>query len=79
MNAIGATSSAASGRGLTIDAGGAAGYWCSLLIESETSGGLLFSVAPIGPVASSRHSVGGGEDCWEIGAVLPEPVIRINA
>ena len=51
----------------------------SLLIEAETSGGLLFSVA--------RDRAGGvvgafaarGEPCWEIGEVVTEPVIRIRA
>jgi selenide,water dikinase len=49
----------------------------SLLFESETSGGLLFSVAPdranaVIPAFAERH-----EPCWEIGTVLPDPVLRI--
>ena len=55
------------------------GYLASLLTESETSGGLLFSVAPDRARtmldAFQRH----GEECWEIGSVLAEPVIRVRA
>jgi selenide, water dikinase len=51
----------------------------AMLTESETSGGLLFSVP--------RERAGGvleafraaGETCWEIGEVLGEPVLRIGA
>jgi len=49
----------------------------SVLTESETSGGLLFSVAPDradGVLAAFRAA---GEACWEIGEVLPEPIIYI--
>jgi selenophosphate synthase len=51
----------------------------SLLFESETSGGLLFSVAPeradaVLPAFAERH-----ETCWEVGTVLPSPVLRILA
>src|SRR5262249_45128630 len=50
----------------------------ALLFESETSGGLLFSVSPdrVSRVAAgfSRR----GEAAWEIGGVIPEPVIRIT-
>jgi len=55
------------------------GYLASLLTESETSGGLLFSVAPdrAGSVLDAFKRQ--GEECWEIGVVLPEPVIRIQA
>jgi selenide, water dikinase len=49
----------------------------SLLFESETSGGLLFSVARdrAGAVipAFQKH----GEPCWEIGEVVPTPVLRV--
>jgi selenide, water dikinase len=50
----------------------------SLLTESETSGGLLFSVHPsrAADVVEAFHR--RGEECWEIGAVLPAPVIRIE-
>jgi selenide,water dikinase len=50
-----------------------------LLTEAETSGGVLFSI--------SRDRAGGvleafaaaGERCWEIGEVLTEPVMRVDA
>jgi selenide, water dikinase len=49
----------------------------ALTFESETSGGLLFSVAPdrAGRVLAefARH----GETCAEIGVVVTEPVIRL--
>src|SRR5437870_7796739 len=66
------------GADLTIEAS-VPGYLASLLTESETSGGLLFSVAP-----DRTHSVIAvfrrrGEDCWEIGSVLTEPVIHVKA
>jgi selenide, water dikinase len=66
------------GADLTIDAS-VPGYLGSLLTESETSGGLLFSVAPdrAGTVLDAFKRL--GEECWEIGSVLPEPVIRIRA
>src|SRR5438093_6369271 len=54
-------------------------YLASLLTESETSGGLLFSVAPDrapSVIAAFRRR---SEDCWEIGSVLAEPVIRVHA
>ena len=49
----------------------------SLLFESETSGGLLFSVPSEradGVIESFRKR---GEPCWEIGEVTPEPAIRV--
>ncbi len=51
----------------------------SLLFEAETSGGLLFSVAPdradqVRPAFTAR-----GETCAEIGIVLADPVIRVAA
>jgi selenide,water dikinase len=50
----------------------------SLVAESETSGGLLFSVgaALAGGVADAFRR--RGEECWEIGEVLAEPVIRLT-
>src|SRR5262247_1223775 len=62
------------GADLTIDAS-VPGYLASLLTESETSGGLLFSVAPdrAGTVLEAFKRL--GEECWEIGSVLAEPVI----
>jgi selenide,water dikinase len=66
------------GADLTIDPS-VPGYLASLLTESETSGGLLFSVAPdrAGSVIEAFRS--RGEECWEIGSVLAEPVIRVKA
>jgi selenide,water dikinase len=49
-----------------------------LLTEAETSGGLLFSIAPSrasGVLAAFRER---GEPCWEIGEVVAEPVVRIQ-
>src|SRR5207244_8631138 len=48
----------------------------SLLFESETSGGLLFAVAPtyadsVLPLLAER-----GEACWEIGHVLSEHILH---
>ena len=51
----------------------------SLLMEAETSGGLLFSVRPeraAGVHASFRSA---GEDVWEIGEVVSAPVLRLRA
>jgi selenide,water dikinase len=66
------------GADLTIDAA-VPGYLTSLLTESETSGGLVFSVAPdrAGTVLEAFKRL--GEECWEIGSVLAEPVIRVRA
>ena len=54
------------------------GFLASLLSESETSGGLLFSVTPGQargvPDAFRRR----GEECWEIGEVVREPIIRVT-
>src|SRR5881409_2275664 len=50
----------------------------SLLTESETSGGLLFSVAPArarGVLDAFRRR---GEEGWELGEVISEPVIRVT-
>ena len=51
----------------------------SLMFESETSGGLLFSVARdrAGQVLEAFRK--RAEECWEIGEVLAEPVIRVTA
>jgi selenide,water dikinase len=49
----------------------------SLLAEAETSGGLLFSVAP-GPAGRVLDAFRRrGEECWEIGEVLSAPLIRV--
>jgi selenide, water dikinase len=54
-------------------------FVASLLTESETSGGLLFSVEP-GRASSVVDAFRRrGEECWEIGSVLAEPVIRVQA
>src|SRR5881628_1576657 len=53
-------------------------YLASLLTESETSGGLLVSVAPDrarGVIDAFRRR---GEEGWEIGEVISEPVIRVT-
>jgi len=51
----------------------------SMLAEAETSGGLLFSVAPdrAGGVLAAFQAA--GEAGWEIGEVVPDTVIRITA
>jgi AIR synthase related protein, C-terminal domain len=50
----------------------------SIAFESETSGGLLFSVAPDRADRVSEEFAKRGETCAEIGVVLAEPVIRIT-
>jgi selenide,water dikinase len=50
----------------------------SVLMEAETSGGLLFSIRPDradGVLDAFRR---GGEEAWEIGTVIAEPEIRIR-
>src|SRR5262245_46258237 len=50
----------------------------SLLMEAETSGGLLFSVRPE-RVAGVRESFrAAGEDVWEIGDVVTAAVLRLR-
>src|SRR2546421_4036042 len=49
-----------------------------LLFESETSGGLLFSVAPDRASRVSEGFARCGEPCWEVGEVVPQPVIRVT-
>jgi selenide,water dikinase len=54
------------------------GVLVSMLMEAETSGGLLFSVEPgraDGVLDAFRR---GGEEAWTIGRVLAEPVVRIR-
>lgn len=48
-----------------------------LLTESETSGGLLFSLSPdrVRDALQAFHQ--RGEPCWEIGVVIREPRIRV--
>jgi selenide,water dikinase len=50
-----------------------------LLTEAETSGGLLFSIAPARADGVLGAFAAAGESCWEIGEVLAEPVIRVRA
>src|SRR5262245_4691867 len=66
------------GSRLTIDAAIPAAL-VSLAFESETSGGLLFSVAPDRAGRVLGEFARRGEACTEIGVVLVEPVIRITA
>lgn len=50
----------------------------SMLMEAETSGGLLFSIRPDraeGVLDAFRR---GGEEAWEIGTVLQEPEVRLR-
>lgn len=49
----------------------------SLLFESETSGGLLFSVSPDRADRVLESFKRHGEPCWEIGEVTSEPAIRV--
>ena len=65
------------GSRLTIDPGVPAPL-ASLLFESETSGGLLFSVAPERADRVAAEFGKRGESCAEIGVVLAEPLIRIT-
>jgi selenide,water dikinase len=51
----------------------------SLLTEAETSGGLLFSIAPERAAGVRDAFTTVGESCWEIGEVLSEAVIRVRA
>src|SRR5919106_3628803 len=50
-----------------------------LLSESETSGGLLFSIARDRASGVLDAFAAAGERCWEIGEVLTEPVISVSA
>ena len=49
----------------------------SMLMEAETSGGLLFSIRPEQADGVLPAFRGAGEDAWEIGTVLREPEVRI--
>jgi len=49
-----------------------------LLFDSETSGGLLFSVAPEHAPEVATRFAGRGESVWEIGEVIPEVAIHVN-
>jgi len=50
----------------------------SLLTESETSGGLLFSIDSTRAAGVLEAFRRRGEECWEIGEVVAEPLIRIQ-
>ena len=56
---------------------GVAPALASLLFESETSGGLLFSVAPDRADSVIPAFAAQGEPCWEIGEVVEPRVLRI--
>jgi selenide,water dikinase len=49
-----------------------------LLFDSETSGGLLFSVAPDRAGEVATRFANRGEAVWEIGEVIPEVAIWIQ-
>jgi selenide, water dikinase len=66
------------GSRLMIDAAVAPGL-ASLLFEAETSGGLLFSVAPDRAAQVREGFAARGETCAEIGIVLTEPHIRVTS
>ena len=48
-----------------------------LLFDSETSGGLLFSVAPDQAQEVQNQFAAKGEAVWEIGEVIPDRVIEV--
>lgn len=50
----------------------------SLLMEAETSGGLLFSVGPERAAAVRETFRAAGEEAWEIGEVVAAPVLRLR-
>jgi len=49
-----------------------------LLFDSETSGGLLFSVAPERAPEVAARFADRGETVWEIGEVIPEVAIHVK-
>jgi len=49
----------------------------SMLTEAETSGGLLFSVEPGRSSAVIEAFRAVQEECWEVGEVIAEPVLRV--
>jgi selenide,water dikinase len=66
------------GARLTIDAAVPPAV-VALLFEAETSGGLLFSIAPDRAAGVLPAFAGRGETAWEIGEVLTDPVVRVSA
>jgi len=65
------------GARLRIDAGIPPAL-ASLLMEAETSGGLLFSIAPARADGVLDAFRSAGEEAWEIGAVLAEPEMHVR-
>jgi selenide,water dikinase len=57
---------------------GVAPALASLLTESETSGGLFFSIDPARASGVADAFRRRGEECWEIGEVVAEPVINVQ-
>jgi selenide,water dikinase len=51
----------------------------AMLTEAETSGGLLFSITPDRAGGVLEAFKAAGEECWEIGDVVADPVIRVRA
>src|SRR5215510_7134506 len=51
----------------------------SLLMEAETSGGLLFSVMPVRAKNERDAFRAAGEEVWEIGEVLSASVLRLRS
>jgi selenide,water dikinase len=49
-----------------------------LLCEAETSGGLLFAVAPDRAARVTEAFRRRGEECWEVGEVVAEPGVTLN-
>lgn len=49
----------------------------SLATEAETSGGLLFSITPDRADHVLPAFAKAGEECWDIGTVIAEPLIRL--
>jgi hypothetical protein len=50
----------------------------SMLMEAETSGGLLFSIAAERAHGVVEAFVRAGEEAWEIGSVLREPEVHVR-
>jgi selenide,water dikinase len=50
----------------------------ALLMEAETSGGLLFSVGPERVATVLDGFRAAGDEVWEIGEVVSEPVLRLQ-
>jgi selenide, water dikinase len=59
-------------------ASGVAPVLVSMLMEAETSGGLLFSIGPERAGGVLDAFARAGEDAWEIGSVLHEPLVHVR-